>query len=163
MFANYVIAQRVYRSRMFCDLHILTEPFWVFMYQFSHSNCATSPWQALCQGIGPVQPWRPWLSSEHPGFPHCRDCCVSWSLLLWLITVPHVRTRQVACLSSMADNGNTKGFMRAPIIKGDTGAAKRVGRVPLAAVITEGFPEKAASPPTLRATQRSLSQFKFLI
>ena len=81
-----------------------------------------------------------------------------------LITVHHVPTGQAACLSSMADNGNTKGFnMRAPTIKGDAGAAKRVGRVPLAAVITEGFPEKAASTPTLRAAQRSLSQFKFLI
>lgn len=41
--------------------------------------------------------------------------------------------------------------MRAPITRGDAGAAKRVERVPLAAVTTEGFPEKAASTPALRA------------
>lgn len=55
MFANYVIAQRVYRSWMFCDLHILTGPFGSSFINLANSNCAASTWQALCQGIGAVQ------------------------------------------------------------------------------------------------------------
>lgn len=60
--------------------------------------------------------------------------------------------------------GNTKGLnMGAPRIQGDAGAAKRMGRVPLAAAIREGFLEEAASSTALRAAQRLLSQSKFLI
>lgn len=45
--------------------------------------------------------------------------------------------------------GNTKVLnMRAPVVKEDAGAAKRVGRVRSAAVIKEGFLEEAASKHT---------------
>lgn len=54
--------------------------------------------------------------------------------------------------------------MRAPVVKEDAGAAKRVGRVRSAAVIKEGFLEEAASKHTAwRAAQRWLSRFKCLI
>lgn len=60
--------------------------------------------------------------------------------------------------------GNAKvPHMWAPVIKEGAGAVKRIGRVPSAAVIKEGFPEEAASKHSLESCRKVTLTFQFLI